>query len=51
MPKSQSPKVNSSICNIHISETKSNFSSLLRPGDSNGVINIELKKKVVCRLS
>lgn len=45
MPKSQSPKVNSSICNIHISEIKSNLISLLRPGDSNGVINIEPKKR------
>lgn len=46
MPKWQSPKVKSSICNIPISERDSDCNLLPRLADSNGVIIVRLKRKV-----
>ena len=43
MPKSQSATVKVSAGNIAISEIDSNFNSIFRPADSNGV-TMELKK-------
>ena len=46
MAKGESPKVKDSKCNIPISDTDSNCNSLPRPADSNGVIAVDLKRKV-----
>ena len=46
MAKVHSPKVKGSVCDIPISEIDNNYNSFLRPENSNGVIIIELKRKV-----
>ena len=46
MAKAHSPKVKGSVCDIPISEIDNNYNSFLRPENSNGVIIIELKRKV-----
>ena len=45
MPKGQFLKVKGNICNIPIAEIESNFKSLPRPADSNGIIVVKLKRK------
>ena len=47
MSKGQSVTVKGSVCNILISETDGNCNSVLNPADSNGVIIMELKRKVL----
>ena len=49
MPKGQSPKIKSSICNTPISDIVSNCNSLPRPADIIGVIVVKLKRKVEYR--
>ena len=48
MPKGQSPKVKSAICNIPV-ETDDVVSILPRGADSNGLIMVKLKKKIIYR--
>ena len=49
MPKDKSPKVKVSICNTLISKINSNFKSLPRSVDGNGIIVVKLKRKVEYR--
>ena len=48
MPKGQMPKIKGSICNVPI-DTANVANTLLQGADSNGIVMIKLKRKLVCR--
>ena len=46
MPKGESLKIKSSICNISVLEVDVNCNMLPRPADINGLIIVKLKRKL-----
>ena len=47
MSKGKSLKMKGSICNIPVTEVNVNYNMLLRPADSNGLLIVKLKRKLV----
>ena len=47
MSKGQSPKIKGTICNILVQEIETNCSVLPRPPNSNGIVIVKFKKKII----